>query len=93
MTSTVAAKPAAAGLQRVRADVASFVASQKKPGDHGFVRPAEDEDGKMKVMLPEMLVGLLLVRALSPVVARAHARDGGGTRARPRDRAADVARP
>jgi hypothetical protein len=29
------------------------------------VRPAEDEDGKIKVMLPEMLVGLLLVRAHS----------------------------
>ena len=47
----------------------------------------------MKVMLPEMLVGLLLVRALSPVVARARARDGGGTRARPRERAADGVRP
>eukprot|EP00966_Prymnesium_polylepis_P140482 3244929-Prymnesium_polylepis.1 len=47
MASTVAAKPAAAGLQHARADVAPFVASQKKPGDHGFMRPAEDEDGKM----------------------------------------------
>ena len=31
-----------------------------KAGDHSFVQPARDESGAPKVMLPEMLTGMLL---------------------------------
>ena len=34
-----------------------------KPGDHDYVQPARDESGAAKVMLPEMLVGMLLEMA------------------------------
>ena len=42
------------------ADVGSrFARAQKKPGKKGFLRPVE-VDGAVKVLLPEILVGLLL---------------------------------
>ena len=33
---------------------------QKAPGQKGFLVPAVDSNGKSKVILPEMLVGLML---------------------------------
>ena len=46
------------------ADVGSrFARAQKKPGKKGFLRPVE-LDGAVKVLLPEILVGLLLEMVL-----------------------------
>ena len=58
------------------ADAVRLLPPQKKPGERGFVRPAQDENGKMKVMLPEMLVGLMLVRS-RPQPSKQHARARG----------------
>ena len=38
----------------------SRVGRKKKAGERGFLKPALDKDGKMKEMLPEMLVGIML---------------------------------